>query len=113
MLDQTHAQFVDQVRRLFKPGPVNERLTHASMGIAGEAGELLDAIKKTVFYGRDLDLENVLKECGDLLFYIQAMLDECGYTLEGAMQANLVKLGKRYPSGGFSEKEATERADKA
>jgi NTP pyrophosphatase (non-canonical NTP hydrolase) len=105
-------QFTNHVRRLFKPGDVPSRLLHASLGICGEGGELADAIKKNVYYEKDLDLENVLEECGDLLFYIQAMLDECGYTIEQAVEHNIAKLNKRYPQG-YSNKAAQERADKA
>lgn len=107
----THDQYAEHVAARFKPGSVSERLTHAAMGSAGEAGELIDAVKRTLFYGKDLDLSNVLEECGDLLFYIQAMLTECGFTLDEAMEHNIEKLRKRYPEG-FSERAAIERADK-
>ena len=42
---------------------------HMYMGVAGELGELLDAIKKNVIYGKPLDTKNVLEECGDIMFY--------------------------------------------
>ena len=82
------------------------------MGISGEAGELVDAVKKHWVYGKPLDTENVLEECGDVLFYVAALLNECGFSLMDAMEYNEAKLAKRYPDG-WSEQAAIERKDKA
>ena len=105
-------EFAEHVARLFiKPTDTNGRMVHAAMGVSGEAGELIDAIKKTWIYGKPLDRENVLEEAGDLLFYLQALLTECGYTLDDAMTANVAKLAKRYPRG-YTDAAAIARADK-
>jgi NTP pyrophosphatase (non-canonical NTP hydrolase) len=105
-------EFTHHVSRLFiKPEDHMGLMVHASMGIAGEAGEVVDAIKKAWIYGKELDRENILEECGDLMFYITALLTETGYTLEEAMQANMAKLAKRYPQG-YTDKAAIDRADK-
>lgn len=104
--------FAYHVNRLFvKPDDHVGKLLHAAVGVAGEGGELLDAIKKTWIYGKELDTENLLEECGDTLFYIQALLTECGFTLDDAMQHNMAKLAKRYPEG-YTDKAARDRADK-
>ena len=92
-------------------GDRQARLLHHSIGIAGEGGELVDAIKKHVFYGKTLDTENVVEECGDLLWYMTRLLDTLGFTLEEAMTHNNIKLKKRYEKG-YSDKAAQERADK-
>ncbi len=106
-------QYEKMVRRLFvKPDDKTGRLVHAAMGISGEAGELVDAVKKHWVYGKPLDTENVLEECGDVLFYLVAMLNECGFSLIDAMEHNEAKLAKRYPDG-WSEQAAIERKDKA
>jgi NTP pyrophosphatase (non-canonical NTP hydrolase) len=108
-----HMQYQAMVRRLFvKPQDKTGRLVHAAMGISGEAGEIVDAVKKHSIYGKPLDTENVLEECGDVLFYLVAMLQECGYTLMDAMEHNQNKLAKRYPNG-WNEQDAIERKDKA
>lgn len=105
--------FEQHVARLFiKPGDSMGRMVHASMGVSGEAGELIDAIKKAWIYGKPLDRENVLEEAGDLMFYLQALLTECGFTLDQAMEYNVAKLAKRYPKG-YTDAAAIERADKA
>lgn len=105
-------EFTEHVARLFvKPQDHIGRTLHAAVGIAGEAGEVLDAVKKTWIYGKELDRENLLEESGDLIFYITALLTENGFTLEEAMQANIAKLAKRYPQG-YTDSAAIERADK-
>lgn len=104
--------FTDHVARLFvakKDG--QERVIHAAIGAAGEAGEILDAAKKMWVYGKPLDTDNILEEGGDILFYITALLTECGHSLEDAMYHNIAKLEKRYPKG-FSQADAIARADK-
>jgi NTP pyrophosphatase (non-canonical NTP hydrolase) len=106
-------QFKIHVAKLFVKfeGDKTLRMHHAATGLAGEGGELLDASKKHWVYGADLDEENVLEECGDALFYIQAALTEIGMTLEDAMKHNMDKLAKRYPEG-YTDESARERLDK-
>lgn len=87
------------------------RLMHASMGITGEAGELMDAIKKHIMYNKELDLDNVKEELGDLCWYMAIMLDTVGSSFEEVMKLNFQKLEKRYPSG-YSDKFAALRLDK-
>lgn len=102
------------VNALFRRDPnAQDMLVHATMGISGEAGELLDAVKKHWAYDKKLDIENVLEECGDLLFYIKALLFQFGLTITDAEAFNHSKLSKRYSSGTFSTTEAQTRADKA
>lgn len=88
------------------------RLMHAVMGLAGEVGEVTDAVKKSVLYNKTLDVENVKEEAGDILWYMSLLLDQIGSSFEEVMQINHDKLEKRYP-GGFSEAKAVARADKA
>lgn len=105
-------EFAKNCRRLFvKPDDEIGKLLHAAVGVAGESGELLDAIKKTWIYGKPLDRENLVEECGDALFYISVLLDNCGSSLQEAMQENIDKLNKRYPVG-YTDQAAQERADK-
>lgn len=87
------------------------RLIHAVMGLAGEVGEVTDAVKKSVLYNKELDVVNVKEECGDILWYMALLLDQIGSSFEEVMKMNHDKLETRYP-GGFSEKKAQDRADK-
>lgn len=113
---QTHREFV---RKLCKAGSViAEELTpddchrlHMAIGISGEAGELLDAVKKATIYRKQLDIANIVEECGDLLFYIAGMLDSIGVDIESAMAANVSKLSIRYGKS-YSDESAIARLDK-
>ncbi len=100
--------FRDHVDRLFvKPDDTLGKILHASVGIAGEAGEILDAVKKAWIYQAELDNQNLLEEVGDSLFYLQALAIHCGFTLEDAMRANIEKLSKRYPQGYTDQAEGS------
>ena len=88
-----------------------KELLHAALGIASEAGEIADPIKKHVFYNQDLDTENIKEELGDILFYIAWLADISGIRMSDVLNYNNEKLQKRYPDG-FTEKAAFERADK-
>lgn len=120
MLIKNSNEYTDFVRGLVKPGaeiqwsltPQKAHLAHMALLITSEAGELADAIKKHTIYGKSLDLENVLEEAGDILFSLVGILDSLGFTLEDAKTHNVKKLSARYPSGGYSDKAAVERADK-
>lgn len=89
----------------------NLRLVHMALGIAGEAGEVVDVVKKTFMYGKALDKEHVKEELGDMLWYMSNLLHEVGSSFEEVMQMNVDKLAKRYPNG-FTKKDAIERKDK-
>lgn len=110
----------DMVKKLFKNGDAilstitPDQLTrlHAVVGISGEAGELLDAVKKETMYNKKPDLENIIEELGDLEFYMEALRQAYDITREQTIKANIAKLGVRYSSGTYSDKQAQERADK-
>ena len=87
-------------------------LVHLALGISGEAGEVVDAIKKAVIYNKPLDRENVIEELGDLEFHMEGLRQAIGVTREEVIDANVQKLRKRYSSGTYSDKQAQERADK-
>ena len=86
-------------------------LMHMTLGIAGEAGELVDAVKKYVIYDKDLDLQNVIEELGDLEFYLEGFRDALGLVRSHIVSYNMEKLTKRYPEK-YSNKDAIERKDK-
>lgn len=86
---------------------------HMAIGVAGEAGELLDAVKKEVIYDKPLDVENVIEELGDLEFYMEGLRQSLGITREQTLEANIAKLGVRYRHFKYSDQAAHDRADKA
>ena len=85
-----------------------QRALHSAMGMSTEANEVLDALKKAVFYGKDLDIINIYEELGDLMWYIAIMCDTWGFDLENIMEMNIKKLKARYPEK-FDEERANTR----
>lgn len=86
---------------------------HMAIGVSGEAGELLDAVKKATIYQKPIDRENVIEELGDLEFYMEGLRQGLNITREETLQHNIAKLSKRYHGGSYSNQAAQERADKA
>lgn len=83
-------------------------LLHASMGIATEAGEFADAIKKYLIYGKDIDTVNLVEELGDLTWYIGLAIQAIHSTWGEVFTANIKKLATRYPEK-FTEHHALNR----
>lgn len=108
------------VATLFKPGkeildtltPLRCEVLHAAVGVSGESGELLDAIKKWIFYNKTVDRENVVEELGDLEFYMEAIRSKMGISREETLKHNMEKLAERYKKYQYSDQAAIERADK-
>ena len=50
--------------------PMKADLLHMAVGVSGESGELLDAVKKAVIYNKEMDVKNIIEELGDLEFYM-------------------------------------------
>jgi NTP pyrophosphatase (non-canonical NTP hydrolase) len=88
---------------------INVRLLHAISGIMTESGELMDAFKRNIIYGKNLDRVNLIEELGDLTWYIALALDEIDSSFAEVFEANIAKLKKRYKTGKFNETEAINR----
>lgn len=72
------------------------QLIHAFLGLSSEVGELADALKKHLIYGKTIDQINVLEEVGDLEWYCALALTAIKKTMEECMQKNIDKLRARY-----------------
>ncbi len=77
----------------------NACLENAILGIAGEAGEIVDYVKKVKYQGHTYDSQVMLDEMGDLLFYLANLARICGFTLQQVAERNETKLRERYPNG--------------
>lgn len=119
-VEEVNHEHAKMVKTLVKSGNdimltlTTQRLevVHAAIGVAGEAGELLDAVKKHVIYNKDLDIDNVVEELGDLEFYMEDLRAKLGITREQTLKANMKKLGKRYKNYQYTDQQAHDRADK-
>lgn len=81
-----------------------------AMGLAGESGEVVDLIKKHLYHDAILDRDKMIKELGDVRWYIEVLCHCIGVTLEEVEKVNIEKLRKRYPNG-FNAEDARKRAD--
>ena len=86
----------------------NQRLLHGGIGLATEAGEFLDALKKHMFYGKELDRVNLREEMGDIFWYCAIIADELDVDFSEVMERNITKLKARY-GDKFSEEKASHR----
>ena len=75
------------------------KVTYPALGLASEAGEVSDKVKKVL---RDNDGEfdptaktEIAKEIGDVLWYCAALCGDLDITLEQCAQMNLDKLNSR------------------
>ncbi len=93
-------------------GDVTPRLEHAIFGLVTESGEMMDAMKKSKFYGKDLDRINLVEELGDLMWYSALLCDELGVSLEQVWDKNIRKLKSRFPDKYTDEKAKNRDLDK-
>lgn len=84
--------------------PECRRLTNAALGLAGEAGEIADDIKKSVYHGHPLNVDKLIKEAGDVAWYLALLCEILKTTLDEVFETNIRKLMARYPDGFDPEK---------
>ena len=87
-------------------------LVYDAIGLAGEAGEVLDNIKKAVFHKHGVDKKRLKGEIGDCLWYISSLCSALGLNLHEVMQANINKLIERYPNGFTTEDSINRKENK-
>ncbi len=83
-------------------------LIHAIMGLSTEVGELIDNVKKHIFYGKELDVVNIKEEGGDVCWYLSLLLKTLDINFEDMLKTNHDKLRARY-GDKFSEERAINR----
>lgn len=81
-----------------------------ALGLAGEAGEVADEIKKVIGHGHALNKDKLKKELGDVLWYVAALCNDLGLSMGDVAQANINKLAARYPDG-FKQSDSINRKD--
>ncbi len=82
-----------------------DNLLYPALKLAGEAGEVAEKVGKLMrdrgyMPGVDFEItmeerENLIKEIGDVLWYVAAMADELQYDLQYVAEVNLDKLQGR------------------
>ena len=82
-------------------------LLQGVMGMSGESGEALDIVKKIMFQGHELNeatKEHLIRELGDVLWYVATTAEALSVPLETVMQVNIDKLRARYPMAFDAER---------
>lgn len=80
----------------------------AALGLAGEAGEFANMIKKITAHGHDIPVDKLAEELGDVMWYVAEAATACGLNLDDIAANNIAKLKARYPEG-FSEEASRNR----
>lgn len=103
-------EFVDTVKETAQYRD-DYAVIYPALGLAGETGEAVDIIKKSVRYRtKDMDFslidaqsgkdrtEDMVSELGDVLWYWVNLVKDLGFDPEVIMKYNYDKLRKRYPA---------------
>ena len=86
-------------------------LINSVMGLCGESGEAIDIVKKWLMQGHDLDKEHLIKELGDIAWYLAEAATALDVPLETVLQGNLDKLRQRFPNGFSTEASVRRKKD--
>lgn len=79
-------------------------LVNGVMGLCGESGEAIDIVKKHLAQGHELDRDGLIKELGDVAWYLAETAYALDVSLEDVLNLNIEKLKRRYPQGFESAK---------
>lgn len=99
---------VETLLREFDNTKQGEHVLHGVLGIATEAGELLEALRAVIQESKPIDITNFKEELGDLFWYIALLAREFGLSFEDIQRSNIAKLRTRYPNK-FTEFDANHR----
>ena len=90
-------------------GDGQHRLIIAALGLAGEAGEFANLVKKLTAHGHDVSSDVLGEELGDVLWYLAEAATAINSSLGELAEKNVDKLRRRYPEG-FSSNRSINRA---
>ena len=89
-------------------GDGDKRIIIAALGLAGEAGEFANFVKKMTAHGHDISRDMYIDELGDILWYVAEAATCLDLDLSAIAENNVEKLRKRYAEG-FSEERSRNR----
>ncbi len=97
-VDESDFSFYDyQMGAIDTLGPDRDPRSLA-LGVGGEAGEVMEIIKKGFRPGKTVDVKHLKEELGDVLWYVAVLADTYDLDLEEIALDNLDKLRNRYGS---------------
>jgi NTP pyrophosphatase (non-canonical NTP hydrolase) len=74
------------------------KLIYPALGLAGEAGEVAEKVKKLIRDGT-LQVEDLKKELGDVIWYVSALASDLQINLDDVANTNIEKLQSRQARG--------------
>lgn len=100
---------VDEYQKLaLRTAPKNltrgDEMLNGLMGLNGEAGEAIDIYKKTLYMGHPFDKEHMIKELGDVCWYLALICHGMDVPMSEVLEKNITKLKARYPEGFDTDK---------
>lgn len=104
-------EYQEKALRTKGDGYMMDHVVNGVMGLNGEAGEVIDIVKKHMFQGHELDKDKLVDECGDVLWYLNLIAYGLNIDLEEVAKHNIEKLEKRYPKGYFRKEDSINRKE--
>ncbi len=97
-----------QIGAMRTANPECKDLANACLGLAGEVGEFVEIVKKHLYHGIQADHDKLVKELGDVAWYMALACEILDVNMSEVLTKNLDKLEKRYPEkfvkgGGIRE----------
>jgi len=77
----------------------DERLVENTLGLVGEAGEVAEKVKKLIRDKSRFTKQDIVKELGDVVFYVTALANYYGSNLGEVIEENVNKLDGREARG--------------
>lgn len=89
--------------REFAIYPERMKVVYPALGLAGEAGEVADKVKK-IYRDDRTDakfLSEIAKEIGDVMWYCAVLAEDLGFSLQQIAEMNIYKLQSRKSAGNI------------
>lgn len=61
--------------KTLRPQTAQEQRLNGALGMVTESGEIADALKRHIYYDKELDVANLIEECGDCMWYATVLAD--------------------------------------
>ncbi len=99
IIEATTIKEYQEFVKSMKVYPEKHAIVYPALGLSGEAGEVAEKVKKWLRGDKELDKAEVIKELGDVMWYITSMADDLGYSLQQVIDTNVAKLKSRAERG--------------
>ena len=80
-----------------------DELANWAVGLSEEVGEVNNILKHYLWAGEPVDKARLAEECGDVLWYLNAMCTVLGIDFNTVAELNIAKLQNRYPDRKFDQ----------